>query len=160
MHLQIPKLPKGTYCPGFLKARHRSEQALASVIQEVLRAWGQSARKLDELVQTMGMIGISESAVSRICQELDERAHAFRERGPDGDVWLDAKYLGYARDIRVMSTTLSSPGRSAKPKGADDMPRLLPTAEEDLGGVQAPAGGGFRRRTEARRGCHGEEKLS
>ena len=108
LRLQIPKLRKGTYFPGFLEPRRRSEQALASVIQEAY-VLGVSTRKVDELVQSMGMTGISKSEVSRIAQKLDERAQAFRERQLDGEypyVWLDAKYLKVREGDRVVSMAL------------------------------------------------------
>ena len=106
--LQIPKLRKGTYFPAFLEPRRRSEQALASVIQEAY-VLGVSTRKVDELVRAMGMTGISKSEVSRICKDLDERARAFRERELDGEypyVWLDAKYLKVREGDRVVSMAL------------------------------------------------------
>ena len=84
VYLQIPKLRKGSYFPAFLEPRKRSEQALASVIQEAY-VLGVSTRKVDELVQAMGMTGISKSEVSRIAKELDARAEAFRQRLLDGD---------------------------------------------------------------------------
>lgn len=57
---------------------------------------GISTRKVDDLVQAMGMSGISKSQVSRLCEELDERVEAFLNRplsGPWAYVWLDATYL-------------------------------------------------------------------
>ena len=54
LNLRVPKLRQGSYFPGFLTARKTSEQALVAVIQE---AWigGVSARRIDELVQAMGL---------------------------------------------------------------------------------------------------------
>ena len=54
----MPKLRTGSCFPGFLEPRKPVEKALVAVIQE---AWiaGVSTRKLDELVQAMGMSGIS-----------------------------------------------------------------------------------------------------
>jgi transposase-like protein len=42
------------------------------VIQE---AWigGVSTRRVDELVQAMGLAGISKSQVSKLCKDIDER---------------------------------------------------------------------------------------
>ena len=108
VHLQIPKLRKGSFFPAFLEPRKRSEQALASVIQEAY-VLGVSTRKVDELVQAMGMTGISKSEVSRIAKELDARAEAFRQRLLDGDypyLWLDAKYLKVREGDRVVSMAL------------------------------------------------------
>ncbi len=67
---------------------------------------GVSTRKVDDLVQALGMTGISKSQVSRLCGELDERVQAFLGRPLEGDwpyLWLDATYLK-ARDAgRVAS---------------------------------------------------------
>ena len=61
---------------------------------------GVSTRKVDDLVQALGMTGISKSQVSRLCGELDERVQAFLGRPLEGDwpyLWLEATYLK-ARD--------------------------------------------------------------
>ena len=50
-----------------------------AVIQE---AWigGVSTRRVDELVQAMGLSGISKSTVSELCRDIDERVQAFLNR--------------------------------------------------------------------------------
>jgi transposase-like protein len=60
LELKIPKLRRGSYFPAFLEPRKTAERALVAVIQE---AWilGVSTRKVDDLVQAMGMSGISKS---------------------------------------------------------------------------------------------------
>ena len=60
LQLRIPKLRQGSYFPPFLEPRKTSEKALVAVIQE---AWigGVSTRRVDELVQAMGLSGISKS---------------------------------------------------------------------------------------------------
>ena len=73
MNLRIPKLRSGTYFPSFLEPRKMSEHALVAVVQEAY-VKGVSTRKVDDLVQAMGMSGISKSQVSKLCAELDERA--------------------------------------------------------------------------------------
>jgi transposase-like protein len=57
LELQAPKLRQGSRFPGLLEPRRTSEKALVAVIQE---AWigGVSTRR-DELVQAMGLSGIS-----------------------------------------------------------------------------------------------------
>jgi putative transposase len=67
LNLRIPKLRQGSYFPPFLEARKTSEKALVAVIQE---AWigGVSTRHVDELVQAMGLSGISKSTVSKLCR--------------------------------------------------------------------------------------------
>ena len=92
LQLRIPKLRQGSYFPPFLEARKVSEKALIAVIQE---AWigGVSTRRVDELVQAMGLSGISKSQVSKLCKDIDERVHAFLARPLAGEwpyLWLDA----------------------------------------------------------------------
>ena len=60
LQLRIPKLRQGSYFPPFLEPRKTSEKALVAVIQE---AWisGVSTRRVDDLVQAMGLAGISKS---------------------------------------------------------------------------------------------------
>src|ERR1700761_1158030 len=66
LSLRIPKLRQGSYFPPFLEPRKTAEKALVTVIQE---AWigGVSTRRVDELVQAMGLSGISKSQVSKLC---------------------------------------------------------------------------------------------
>ena len=95
LQLRIRKLRQGGYFPPFLEARKSSEKALIAVIQE---AWigGVSTRRVDDLVQAMGLSGISKSQVSKLCKEIDERVHAFLDRPLAGEwpyLWLDATYL-------------------------------------------------------------------
>jgi transposase-like protein len=41
---------------------------------------GVSTRSVDDLVQAIGMTGISKSQVSRLCTEIDERVQTFLSR--------------------------------------------------------------------------------
>jgi len=105
LNLKIPKLRQGTYFPPFLEARKTTEKALVAVIQE---AWigGVSTRRVDELVQAMGLSGISKSQVSKLCKEIDERVNAFLDRPIEGDwpyLWLDATYLKVREGGRIVS---------------------------------------------------------
>ena len=75
------------------------------MIQE---AWigGVSTRRVDELVQAMGLSGISKSQVSKLCKEIDERVHAFLDRPLAGEwpyLWLDATYLKQREGGRIVS---------------------------------------------------------
>src|ERR687885_1260629 len=105
LNLKIPKLRTGSYFPGFLEPRRIAEKALVSVIQE---AWigGVSTRRVDELVQAMGLAGISKSQVSKLCKDIDERVNAFLERPIEGEwryLWLDATYLKVREGGRIVS---------------------------------------------------------
>ena len=92
IELQIPKLRRGSYFPGFLQPRKRSEQALVSVVQQAY-VCGVSTRRVDQLVESLGL-RISKSEVSRITGLLDEQVQAFRERPLEGRypyLFVDAK---------------------------------------------------------------------
>ena len=103
--LRIPKLRQGSYFPPFMEARKTSEKALVAVIQE---AWigGVSTRRVDDLVQAMGLSGISKSTVSKLCKDIDERVNAFLDRPLEGEwpyLWLDATYLKQREGGRIVS---------------------------------------------------------
>ena len=71
-------------------------------------AWigGVSTRRVDDLVQAMGLSGISKSQVSKLCQDIDERVNAFLERPIEGEwpyLWLDATYLKVREGGRIVS---------------------------------------------------------
>ncbi len=83
MNLRIPKLRSGSCFPSFLQLPKTSEQALVAVVQEAY-VKGISTRKLDDLVQALGMSGIPKSQVSRLCGEIDERVNAFPDRELNG----------------------------------------------------------------------------
>ena len=81
VELKIPKLRKGSYFPGFLEPRRMAEKALTAVVQEAY-IQGVSTRSVDDLVQAMGMSGISKSQVSRLCGEIDDKVNGFLRRRP------------------------------------------------------------------------------
>ena len=92
--LAIPKLRKGTYFPEWLLApRRRAERALVQVVTECY-VRGVSTRRVDGLVRTLGLEGMSKSQVSELAKELDPVVESFRNRplddGPYPFVWLDA----------------------------------------------------------------------
>jgi putative transposase len=108
VELQIPKLRKGSYFPGFLEPRRTAEKALAAVIQEAY-IQGVSTRSVDELVKAMGMSGISKSQVSRLAAEIDERVNAFLNRPLEGDwpyLWIDATYVKVRQAGRIVSVAV------------------------------------------------------
>jgi putative transposase len=93
IELAIPRLRTGSYLPSFLEPRRRAEQALVAVVQEAY-VNGVSTRKVDRLVEQMGLRGLSKDQVSRMCRGLDQQVEAFRRRPLAGDypyLWLDAK---------------------------------------------------------------------
>lgn len=84
LDLRIPKLRTGTYFPDWLlEPRRRSERALTAVVAEAY-VLGVSTRRVDELVQTLGISGISKSQVSELAKSLDADVASFRSRPLDG----------------------------------------------------------------------------
>ncbi len=92
--LEIPKLREGSYFPDWLLTpRRRAEQALVAVVADCYLA-GVSTRRVEKLVQTLGIERISKSQVSRLAASLDELVEDFRSRpledGPYPYLMLDA----------------------------------------------------------------------
>lgn len=127
VELRIPKLRKGSYFPGFLEPRRMAEKALTAVIQEAY-VQGISTRSVDDLVKAMGMTGISKSQVSRLCEEIDGKVKAFRNRPIEGDwpcLWIDATDLKVQRGGRAAiaartngATMACSRSPSSSPSGS------------------------------------------
>ena len=107
--LKVPKLRKGSYFPAFLEPRRTAEKALTAVIQEAY-IQGVSTRSVDELVQAMGMSGISKSQVSRLCGEIDDKIRSFLDRPLEGDwpyLWLDATYVKVREAGRIVPVAVT-----------------------------------------------------
>jgi len=108
--LRIPKLRKGSYFPAtLLEPRRRSEKALLNVVAESY-VLGVSTRKVDRLVEQLGLQGISKSQVSEIAKQLDETVEDFRSRPLTGRtypfVWLDALLIKTRRGGRVVNAVV------------------------------------------------------
>jgi putative transposase len=83
LDLAIPKLREGSYFPDWLlERRRRAEAALTSVVATCYLL-GVSTRRMDRLVQSLGITGLSRSQVSVMARELDELVRDFRERPLD-----------------------------------------------------------------------------
>jgi transposase-like protein len=83
MDVAIPKLRAGTYFPDWLlERRRRAEAALTSVVATCYLL-GVSTRRMDKLVESLGITRLSKSQVSRMATELDEQVTAFRTRPLD-----------------------------------------------------------------------------
>lgn len=105
IELEIPKLRTGSYYPSFLEPRKRSEQALVSVVAEAYLQ-GVSTRKVESLVQSLGIASLSKSQVSRLASALDEQVGVFRSRRLDAEypyLYLDARYEHVREAGRVQS---------------------------------------------------------
>lgn len=109
LQLQVPKLRTGSFFPNVLEPRRRAEKALLSVIQEAY-IHGVSTRKVDEIVQAMGLDNsVSRSEVSRICKSLEDDVNDFRQRPLDGNylyLWVDATYLKVREGGRIVGRAM------------------------------------------------------
>jgi transposase-like protein len=103
--LAIPKLREGSYFPSFIEPRRRAEKALLAVVQQAYIE-GVSTRRVDDLLQAMGLAGMDKSHVSRTCRELDGLVAEFRNRPLDDSypyIWFDAIYLKVRQNHRIVS---------------------------------------------------------
>ena len=112
LELLIPKKRSGpAYFPSFLEPRRRSEQAIVAVVLEAY-VNGVSTRKVDRLVEQLGIDGMTKDRVSAICRALDQQVELFRGRpleGPGGVQGAGGRLCG-ARDravIRLAGALLS-----------------------------------------------------
>src|SRR5436189_481792 len=84
IELAVPKLREGSYFPDWLlQPRRRAEQAFVSVIADAYLA-GVSTRRVEKLVQQLGVERMSKSQVSRLAKSLDAIVEDFRTRPLDG----------------------------------------------------------------------------
>jgi putative transposase len=106
--LAIPKLRTGSYFPDWLlQHRRRAEQALVSVVATSYLL-GVSTRRVEKLVEQLGVKSLSKSQVSEMASHLDVQVEAFRNRPLDAAhytfVWVDAlvvKVRGAGRTVNV-----------------------------------------------------------
>ena len=107
--LLVPRKRSGeAYFPSFLEPRRPAERAIVSVVMEAY-VNGVSTRKVDRLVEQLGISSMSKDRVSGMCRELDERVEAFRSRPLEGEfpyLWLDAKQLKVRSGGHVRSKAL------------------------------------------------------
>jgi putative transposase len=107
LDVAVPKLRTGSLYPDWLlERRKRAERALTSVVATCYLL-GVSTRRMDKLVQTLGITGLSKSQVSVMAKELDEQVEEFRTRrleeaGPFTFVAADALVLKVREGGRVV----------------------------------------------------------
>jgi putative transposase len=106
----IPKLRSGSYFPEWLlERRRRAEAALTSVVATCYLL-GVSTRRMDRLVQSLGITGLSKSQVSTMAKDLDVHVHDFRTRpldaGPYTFVAADALTMKVREGGRVISVAV------------------------------------------------------
>jgi len=109
IELLVPRKRSGeAYFPSFLEPRRPCEQAIVACVMEAY-VNGVSTRKVDRLVEQLGIHGMSKDQVSALCRGLDERVEAFHSRPLEGEfpyLWLDAKQLKVRSGGHVRSKAL------------------------------------------------------
>src|SRR3954469_6368260 len=109
IELAIPRTRSGpAYFPSFLEPRRRCEQAIVAVVMEAYIN-GVGTRKVDRLVEQLGIQGMDKDRVSRLCRDLDDHVEQFRTRPLEGAypyLWLDAKHVKVRDRGRVLSKAL------------------------------------------------------
>lgn len=102
----VPKLREGSYFPDWLvQRRRRSEAGLTSVVATYYLL-GVTTRRMDKLVPSLGLTGLSTSQVSEMAKDLDEQVEQFRTRpltdGPHTFVAADALMIRVREGGRVV----------------------------------------------------------
>jgi hypothetical protein len=117
VELQIPKLRQGSYFPDWLlQPRRRAEQAFVSVIADAYLA-GVSTRRVEKLVQQLGVERMSKSQVSRLAKSLDAIVEDFRTRPLEGAPYPYLRTVSASGWAKIERTTRSwsSAARAAGP---------------------------------------------
>ncbi len=106
LDVKIPKLRQGTYFPEWLLERRRRAEAALTTVVATSYLLGVSTRRMDDLVKTLGITGLSKSQVSEMARDLDEQVTAFRTRpldaGPYTFVAADALTMKVREGGRVI----------------------------------------------------------
>src|SRR5918993_1183385 len=107
LEVAIPKLRAGSYFPDWLlERRRRAERALTTVVATCYLL-GVSTRRMEKLVETLGITRLSKSQVSEMARDLDEQVADFRHRpldqGPYAFVAADALVLKVREGGRVVN---------------------------------------------------------
>jgi putative transposase len=108
MAVAIPKLREGSYFPDWLlERRRRAERALTTVVATCYLL-GVSTRRMEKLVETLGITRLSKSQVSVMAKELDAHVEDFRTRpldaGPYTFLAADALRMKVREGGRVVNT--------------------------------------------------------
>jgi transposase-like protein len=82
--LAIPKLRHGSYFPDWLLERRRRAEAALVTVVATSYLLGVSTRRMEKLVETLGITRLSKSQVSEMAKDLDEQVETFRTRPLDG----------------------------------------------------------------------------
>jgi putative transposase len=107
LDVAIPKLRSGSYFPDWLlERRRRAERALTTVVATCYLL-GVSTRRMEKLVESLGITRLSKSQVSEMAKDLDAQVADFRHRpldaGPYTFLAADALVLKVREGGRVVN---------------------------------------------------------
>lgn len=106
----VPKLRQGSYFPDWLLERRRRAEAALTTVVATCYLLGVSTRRMNQLVQTLGIAGLSKSQVSEMARDLDGQVAAFRTRpldqGPHTFVAADALTMKVREGGRVVKVAV------------------------------------------------------
>ena len=106
----VPKLRTGSYFPEWLLTRRRRAEAALTSVVATCYLLGVSTRRMDKLVQSLGITGLSRSQVSEMSKDLDSQVAAFRTRpldaGPYTFVAADALTMKVREAGRVVNAVV------------------------------------------------------
>jgi putative transposase len=107
LNVAVPKLRSGSYFPDWLLERRRRAEAALTTVVATSYLLGVSTRRMEKLVETLGITRLSKSQVSLMAQDLDAQVEAFRTRpldaGPYTFVAADALVLKVREGGRVVN---------------------------------------------------------
>src|SRR5215218_7924468 len=137
LDLAIPKLRAGSYFPDWLlERRRRAERALTTVVATCYLL-GVSTRRMEKLVESLGITRLSKSQVSEMAKDLDAQVADFRHRPLDASPYTflaaDALVLKVREGGRVVNVhALVATG--VKADGHREILGLQVTSAEDGAG--------------------------
>src|SRR5213595_283096 len=107
LEVAIPKLRSGSYFPDWLLERRRRAEAALTTVVATCYLLGVSTRRMEKLVESLGITRLSKSQVSEMAKDLDAHVAAFRHRpldaGPYTFVAADALVLKVREGGRVVN---------------------------------------------------------
>ncbi|NVM95675.1 IS256 family transposase [Arthrobacter wenxiniae] len=107
LDVAIPKVRQGSYFPDWLLERRRRAEAALTTVVATCYLLGVSTRRMEKLVETLGITRLSKSQVSVMAADLDAQVEEFRTRpldaGPYTFVAADALVLKVREGGRVVN---------------------------------------------------------
>src|ERR1700744_826153 len=125
INLAIPKLRQGSYFPDWLlERRRRGEAALVTVVAPSYLLVV-SPRRMEKLVETLGITRLSKSQVSEMARDLDAQVEAFRTRPLDAGPYTFVAAEALVLKVRENGRTVNVHALLATGVNADGYREIL-----------------------------------